>query len=282
MTSTIKTKIETITPEQAETMLEAHNPRNRRLSLARVDKYAAEMKRGHWVLNGEPIIIDDSEDIIDGQHRIAAIKECKIPLTTLVVRGVPTNYNNGIKITTQDTIDRGASRTVGDQLGMAHGIKNGVAVAATARAIAQFCTGAPQIRLSTCQTLEVLKLYGKHVEGVLEWIGVPRQRVAYVLAPFSLFRAVNLTKAEEFVARYISLENLTAKHPILALRRWIDNHDNCRNDEARMRGMKAVCSAIQHFMNGNTISHLYASDEAYGWMLAQHKANARKIGELIA
>lgn len=63
--------------------------KNRPYSQVTVDRYATEMRKGAWRLNGEPIIIGENGELLDGQHRIAAALEVGMPLTVLVVEGVP-------------------------------------------------------------------------------------------------------------------------------------------------------------------------------------------------
>lgn len=274
--SSIKARVETVTPEFAANILKSKNPRNRSISNSRVAGYAADMARGHWPVNGEPIILDEDGNLIDGQHRLAAIVMCGKSIQLLVVRGVPKEYKNGLMILTQDTIDRGSVRGVGQQLQMAHGFKNGNNVATTARGVAQFLTGDHAIKLSTCQTLEVLKLYGRSIESVLAMIPITRLRIGAVMTVLSLFHSIEPARSEDFIIKFVTLENLPAKHPALALHRWISENAT-GNGADRARTMKVSNSAVYHFHHGNSASKLYPSEEAYNWMLAQHKANARKI-----
>ncbi|NOI95374.1 chromosome partitioning protein ParB [Vibrio sp. T3Y01] len=71
-----------ITPELARDMLRFSrrgavnaNNKNRRLSKAKVKKYAEAMKKGEWCLTGEPIIISDDGEILNGHHRLEAACE---------------------------------------------------------------------------------------------------------------------------------------------------------------------------------------------------------------
>src|SRR5258708_40251676 len=60
-----------ITPEMATQWLEK-NTMNRRIRQSDVDNLTGIMKRGQWELNGETIIISDTGDVLDGQHRLSA------------------------------------------------------------------------------------------------------------------------------------------------------------------------------------------------------------------
>ena len=79
--------LETVTPEQAKQYL-ATSESLRKQDERIVGSYAATMKAGAWVVNGQPIIFDTEGRLIDGMQRLSACVQSKVPLTTLVARGV--------------------------------------------------------------------------------------------------------------------------------------------------------------------------------------------------
>jgi hypothetical protein len=98
---------ETITPAIAEQWLQL-NARNRPLSGTRVATYARDMANGNWRLTGEAIQFDSDGNLIDGQHRLWAVRDSDATIEQLVVRGLPPE--------TQDYIDTGQRRTMGHVL----------------------------------------------------------------------------------------------------------------------------------------------------------------------
>src|SRR5574340_1095955 len=105
--SAISASVETITPELAGDLL-AKNPHNRKLRDSRVRRYAEDMIAGRWKVNAETIKIDEDGNILDGQHRLAAIISADMSIPMPVARNVPS--------TTFDTVDTGAPRIVADAL----------------------------------------------------------------------------------------------------------------------------------------------------------------------
>lgn len=106
---------QTITPAMAKDWLENHNPYNRNLSKGVVTSYAATMKRGEWLLNGSSIDFDWDGNIINGQHRLAAVVQSGVPIECFVVTGLdPKAYTS---------YDCGRARTVGQLIGM-QGVPN--------------------------------------------------------------------------------------------------------------------------------------------------------------
>ena len=96
----------TITPEMAKAMLEK-NIRNRNLNARRVTHLANQMRDGRWKFNGDTICIN-GEQLIDGQHRLAAIIESGTPIPAILVEGLPSDVF--------DTKDTGKPRTGADTL----------------------------------------------------------------------------------------------------------------------------------------------------------------------
>lgn len=114
-----------VTPEMAKRWLEKHNHRNRSIRGRNVRLLAAEMQRGRFAVNGDPIRFDTNRELLDGQHRLAAVVESGITLKNQLV---VCNLDPGV----METIDTGAKRRLSDQLKI-NGVANAVVVAAAAR-----------------------------------------------------------------------------------------------------------------------------------------------------
>lgn len=100
-------QIESIGPPQAERYLRS-NVGNRKLSKVTIRRYAADMLRGEWRMNGETIKFDDRGRLIDGQHRLLAIIESGVTVDLAVFRELG---RDAFK-----TIDTGKVRTPADVL----------------------------------------------------------------------------------------------------------------------------------------------------------------------
>lgn len=116
-----------LTPKMASDLL-AKNKGNRGLAAGRVRALAAEIERGGWTFNGQPIIVDGDGNLLDGQHRCAAVVLAKKPVRTLIVRGVEREAFA--------TIDSGRSRSGADVL-TAGGMSSALRVAAVLRLVWQ-------------------------------------------------------------------------------------------------------------------------------------------------
>lgn len=113
--------VETITPAKAQEYLNKSGG-NRNISKVVVDSYALTMKQGKWLLNGEPIVFDVDDILLNGHHRLHAIIKAGVAIKTFVTRGVEHD--------SYTTFDCGRHRTVGQLIGM-QGIANYNTVAAS-------------------------------------------------------------------------------------------------------------------------------------------------------
>ncbi len=105
----IEIKLEKITPVKANEILLKRNPdnyRNLKGNAARL--YGKEMKEGRWMFNGDVIRFDWDGNLIDGQHRLEAIKNTGIPQEFIIVKGLDPKC--------AQTIDIGYKKSVEDYL----------------------------------------------------------------------------------------------------------------------------------------------------------------------
>lgn len=115
----------TVSPGDAEQMLES-NEANRSMRARVVNAYARDMEAERWLITGETIKIGQHGELLDGQHRLAAIIQSGKTQRLLIVRDLDPD--------TRVVIDTGAVRNGGDALRMAGmGGNNPYALAAAAR-----------------------------------------------------------------------------------------------------------------------------------------------------
>jgi hypothetical protein len=153
-----------ITPALAEKWLN-NNFRNRPLREDTVKAYARDMINGVWVPTHQGIAFNDRDELIDGQHRLRAIVLSGCTVRMMVTFGLPSQID-GKEMTTMDAVDRGATRSVADQLTIQHGFKNGSITASICAAIASICCGERTRRLSVGQTLDVFRIF----EHAINWV----------------------------------------------------------------------------------------------------------------
>jgi hypothetical protein len=104
----VKVGIVRITPVRAERLIEKHNTHNRDVDERRIDQYAADMRSGSWEINGEAIKIAEDGTLLDGQHRLFACLDARVPFESIVVTGLSRKA--------QESMDQGRPRGLHDVL----------------------------------------------------------------------------------------------------------------------------------------------------------------------
>lgn len=68
----MRTEVISISPKFAEELLR-NNAINRKLRPGVVERYAAQMRDGGWLLTAEPIMLSPEMRLLNGQHRLRAV-----------------------------------------------------------------------------------------------------------------------------------------------------------------------------------------------------------------
>lgn len=215
MKGTVVSNVETITPAIATDWLEK-NTHNRPVSDRTVAEYAGFMREGSWELNGEAIIFDEKETLVDGQHRLWACIQAGKSFKTIVTRGVSKSAFA--------TIDTGKKRSAADVLHIAGIDTDRHALAAAAAVIIKYNAGDSFNNVFTPSRQAVLEFVQKNPE-LADWVSRAKKAKAWTNAYASNIAAIAFlgansypVKALHFVEGFISGENLTAGSPILTLR----------------------------------------------------------------
>ena len=124
----ITAAVEYITPDMADALL-ASSRGNGPLRKLAISRYVHELEAGTYRLNGESIIVGRDTTgqsvLLDGHHRLEAVKRAGIGMWTVIVRNVD--------VDAWGTIDTGRARTASDSIYAILDIPNATGIAAAAR-----------------------------------------------------------------------------------------------------------------------------------------------------
>ena len=215
----------TITPTLAAHWVEQFNLRNRKMSEKIVDEYATHLLDGEWRLNGESIKFDTAGNLIDGQHRLAAVVKSGKAMTTLVVWGLDEE--------SYETVDTGKKRITADAMHR-DGEANSTLLAATLGVQWRFDRGYIASSIKTGKykpsTVALKETLIRHplIRVSVSWVGRTKARR---LAPTSIlafahyqFSVLDPVLCEQFFHALTYGEDLGSAHPIYRLReRLLDN-----------------------------------------------------------
>lgn len=245
------TVMENVDPTTAAKWLE-RNVRNRHLRRSIVARYARDMAAGNWRVTGESIKFANNGDLLDGQHRLAAIVESGVTVGMFVTR----NLDNDAQV----AMDSGTRRTASDAFSLIGG-KNTALATATAR-----------LALGMELALDGGKYNATHAE-ILTFIGAnPDLRDAVDFAQ-AIFRRtdclptvvayttwrlarIDATEAERFWIDAADKVGLTPGDPVLALTNRLAEARRKRERVGHTELVSAVFRAWNARRDGATVRRL--------------------------
>jgi len=147
----METTIEIICPKKADEYLSL-NSGNRALRKSHIAKLAAEMQQGLWQCTHQGIAFNDQGILVDGQHRLHAVKMSGVCVEMQVTRGVKTPDHLSLKI------DLAARRSPGDLLRIP------AKVASVITVLARMMNGWNYVPISYVE--ECSKVFSRDAQGI--------------------------------------------------------------------------------------------------------------------
>lgn len=255
----IRAEMTEITPEMASEWMERHRKAvsgnrtanggkardNRQIRWGDdgVAGYARDMKAGKWRKNGETIKIAWDGTIPDGQHRLYACMEAKVPFWCLVVTGVDPEA--------QDTIDIGLRRKFSDVLTIGNE-PNAIVLASVTRWSLRWLHGVRggtsaggQYNPTQQEMLDFLAVT-PHLRDAAQFAVHARQLLRSVRASvfgmaWILFNGLDPIAAKVFLDGVLEGADLHKGHPVLAFRARIWN---ARENEERLSDQEQLALMI--------------------------------------
>lgn len=213
--------IQIATRELVDDLL-SRNTKNRNVREKIVSAYESEITSGNWLLTNQGIGVSDDGQLIDGQHRLMAIRKCGYPpVPLLVVRGLA----DDVRL----VVDRQAKRSVRDALFFALGERVSRHAPAICRALIHYadCGNKGKVE-SIHQLIDVLH---ENMEIINDIVEAPKNCNTFSAAHLSAFvSAVKQTGKSSEVVQFIKSvedgENLNKKMPAYHLRNFVINNKN--------------------------------------------------------
>lgn len=209
-------KLKEITPVLAAKWLE-RNTVNRPMSQGLVRKYAADMERGRWDINGETIKLSINGELLDGQHRLRACIVADKPFKSMVAMDLPA--------TAIKSVDIGRNRSFSDRLALEGTEKYRNSTAALVRALWRYRNGLAvdptheQLAELYEQTREDVDRAVLLVNGLRSNVGgsTPINVTAAALV-YLMARGKNAAQAELYVQQLIVGEYIGKEDPAFVVR----------------------------------------------------------------
>ena len=258
--STLRSTVETITPDRADALLHT-SAGNRSISKHLVRFLASEMSSGSWMLNGEPIIISITGKLIEGHHRMHACITSGRPFVTAVTYGV----DDGAFV----TINTGRTRSPGDVFKII-GIPNSNKMSSVVNKSIYYMHSVGKDSVNewnvpfTMSKNKLVEVYHADAERYIDanahayriYDALPSSIPSVVGGMHYLFSTVNPILAADFAEKVRSGANLPEGHPAMALRNaWIKRREAKRRSSSSEM-MVITCHAWNAFRHGRSVKLL--------------------------
>lgn len=246
-------EISLLTPEIAAQLLK-RNPKNRTLKQATVERYARDIESDRFAFNGEPIIVSDTGELNDGQHRCHAVIYAQKPIKTLFMFGVPRE--------SRTTVDQGTARTAGDYLGM-DGVANSNHLAAIAGKVIEIERFGKLISVNADKpTKAEIVERAKADKGIAESFAFVHRTGAGRVSSYSLLGTAHYllrkkggADADTFIDRLIEGVELKARDPIFVAREKLISRDKRLNQNERMKTIIMAWNNYRARSSVKTLTH---------------------------
>lgn len=277
----VQTRWMDVTPAIAELWLR-RNFNNRPMRVDTVRAYAREMRNGKWLPNHQGICFNLKDELIDGQHRLQAVVMSGVTVRMMVTFNMPIKVK-GTRMTGMDTVDRGNTRTVADQLKIQHGISGGSVMALLCSRLANLCSPKRTRRLSVGEVLDIEELFRDGLSFVMEH--KPKAhglKQGGVLAAFAFALVADPEATVQSWNRLMGKERCPDGSPLALLREFLTS------DQALLltRGNdRALSTLVLHVLyaekTGQVLNNLEVSQAGTDHFLKLNADRVSKVNEML-
>lgn len=249
----VYTEVILVTPELADEFL-SKNHNNRQLKQATINYYKDMMLRDRWLVNGESIKISESGVLLDGQHRLEAVRQAEKAIRMSVTYNVDEDAFF--------TIDAGRPRRLADYLRVSGKVGNLPVISAAARIAMNFSKDGEYIGRTMRLPPDILLWYLENHPGVqasVEYINSRMNNICSASISSGLhyiFSVVDNVAAESFFESLISGANLPKGSPILALRTRLLNLRGRGGSAWQKEIIHCFVIAFNAFREGKEVTYL--------------------------
>lgn len=246
------------------------NTDNRKVKRAVVRRYAEEIRKGEWEATSQGIGVSRDGVLLDGQHRLLALRECDYPPTDSVLV-------YGLRKEAQYKVDVNAKRSAADALALALHIQSDNMISGGVRIVACIEDGRFDLG-GSYSTVELAERYERNATA-WESVSLPKKKPGFD-APFAaacvyaVTVGVRVRVVQEFIDGCRTGANLPPGSPILRLLSAFDERK--RGHQPEKFGM--VARALAAYAEGRSLGQLRKADAKTGSDLL--KAAAARTDEI--
>jgi hypothetical protein len=273
------------TSELASHILTNYNTANRSLNDAHLQSIVRDIKNGNWIDGtGTMVSFSKSGELIDGQHRLAAIAKAKKPL--------PLSFKFGLDEAAKRVIDTGRKRTYADLIAMTEGLdaKYKTERASVTRLLFGFLHDQERPHVYTnnnkptqSDLFGVSEEFGDAVAEAVSTTMGPGHVQRVVIGSYAAFvfllakHSEHGDRAEEFFHLLGSGANMDADNPIMVVRNRLLTRDEFRSQKTKDRTIGLLVKAWNLWVNGEKVSSKMHSPDHVLPVAGLQKLGKRKL-----
>ncbi len=250
---TLDATIKSINPAVAKQML-AVGFRNRRLQKTRIRRYAQAMDNKEWIIS-QPLMVNCDGSLIDGQHRLHAVRLHGKPVDFLVIKGFDRDA-------TFAKIDDVATRRLKDWFqingeNLPEILAGVVGMAARDDAGVLPTSGTANFQFTPIEGIEFLKGHTK----IRKSVGAPgtcNQLVPRTMASFChyKFAQVDMPAADAFFVELVMGEKEGAQDPLYLLRERLAANQRAKNKISRTEKLALIIKTWNAIRSNKKVHNL--------------------------
>lgn len=239
----------TMTQQVVDKLLEL-NTKNRNLRHTVVEHYRRAIENDMWILTNQGIGVSASGILIDGQHRLEAMREAGYPpITMLVVTGLPD--------AAVAAVDAGANRTARDYMQFMFDTKISALVSAILRTSLCMRDGDMKQKYYPQEFAERLEILGESINRILTIENMQKMPAASLAAMVDAHNKGYQSEVESFAKALGTGEMLERDNPALLLRNWIAANKGGGGTGVMTTRYKKTMRALQAWIEQRPLGKLY-------------------------
>lgn len=240
-----------MTPALGERLL-AMNTHNRSCGNNYVKNLKHAIQCGEWVATNQGIAVSRTGVLLDGQHRLFALKEAGWPaVEILLVTGLPDEV--------QSAIDQGKKRTVGDALKLSMGVTLSTTLVGALNVILK--DRADWNRHLKFTVEQFGAVYNEFAEQIPMVVRVNNEFSSPITAAFMVAAKrpdVSTELMSAIIDEFLSGVGLEKGNPMLTLREWCLRFARGGGVEVQEERFKKATKALNFRIAGQKLAKLYA------------------------
>lgn len=244
-------EVVTLVPALAALLLE-RNPVNRPIGQHNLGHLKADVANGRFAFNGESIVVADTGNLIDGQHRCESVIETGIPIETVIVFGP--------KESARYTIDIGKPKTAANFLAM-KGWSDNNNLAAAIGLLLQYRThgqlGSNYSRPTKSEVVNAIDQFKGLQESVDFVAGATVRKLGsrscLAFCHFTFWKKTTRAEADEFMSSVIEGDGLRKGSPVYYCRERLRQMERGTRAETRA---EIVFKCWNAWRRGESVNHL--------------------------